>query len=695
MPAAVAAPVGWPGLTATVATIDFDAVFADIAARLKKETAQRISRPLIRLWDGNWVLRGEVRGEISAKFSLIANEVGVGTIELPASYYLARWMTAHHDRTVQNVHVTVDRDGARWSGTLDDLELDRDDHGHRIVRATFKHDTEHLRHILAYSNPFLFPEFQFPKTWACVTGDTLVLVREHGRTVSRPIRDLTGRPCEVVVEGRAYRSPTGAWSNGTKPVWRLTTSAGKSIELTGDHKVLTPDRGWVPAEHIGVGGQVITDHSRSEQVTGFDFAGEAEVFDIAVEDVHRFVANGITVHNCFGPARWALKLTLFLNLLRLESHAWTVPTTDPLDPKAWLNLDMSSWSQVVVPHSILDDHSQFAIVHSRFKTMHEVSKRIVADAQLIWEPRRWLDGDPEPWPGAKVRHGAIVWDLVDRSGWDTETSFGGTLFDGLKRAVTRIGADGFTETVEEVQDPTFPEEYSQPGWKGTVARAPGIILRDGDHTAITSLNFHWRPATDIGFVTGGHSPELVNGLIGATVSLLGDLAALALVVPPLGGTANEILKPLYRDVFGAFQKRHDRVREKRLGNSVFHETWCDSADRAYSLNALIALRTGRWRTREQTSHTVRVVDGYDGLRIGQHGKGNAWLGTRIGTTVRDWGTPGRVYVDRITELVLAWDRTTTPAWEITVGAREPDDPVLKGLEMLDEITGIARDLAVL
>ncbi|WP_069166838.1 phage tail protein [Nocardia altamirensis] len=550
-------------MNATVETIDFDQVFADITARLKTDTERRIRPPLVRIWDGNWALRGEVHNEISAKFSAIENDTGIGTIELPAHYYLARWMTNHDARSTDNIFITVDKDGARWSGMLDDLEQIKDENGQRIVRATFKHDIEHLRHIIAYSNPFLLPEVQFPKVFVC-----------------------------------------------------------------------------------------------------------------------------------FGPARWSLLLTLFLNLLRLESHLWTLPD-DPLDPRSWLNLDTTTWSQVVKPLAILDDRSPFAIVHSRFKTMYEVSKSIVADAQLTWEPRRWLDGDPEPWPGGRVRHGALVWDLVDSSGWSTETSFAGNLFDGLVRAVTRIAADGFNQTVEEIRDPTFPEEYSRPGWKGTVPRAPGIILRDGDRTGVVSTSFHWRPATDVGFVTGGHSAPGVNEMLAAAVNLIGDLTSLALLLPPLGGTASELLKPLFMDVFGAFMKHRDGARARKLGWSHYFETWCDGADRAYSLNALIALRTGRWRTREQTTHTLKVADGYENLRIGQRGYGNAWLGTRIGTTVRDWGQAGRVYVDRITEIVLAWDRDTTPTWDITVGHREPEDPLMKGLEMLDELAGLARDLGVL
>ncbi|WP_171048449.1 hypothetical protein [Nocardia cyriacigeorgica] len=57
--------------------------------------------------------------------------------------------------------------------------------------------------------------------------------------------------------------------------------------------------------------------------------------------------------------------------------------------------------------------------------------------------------------------------------------------------------------------------------------------------------------------------------------------------------------------------------------------------------------------------------------------------------------PGRVYVDRVTELVLEWSRTKTPLWSLTIGAREPEDPVMKALEMLQEVMAAARDLGVL
>ena len=98
------------------------------------------------------------------------------------------------------------------------------------------------------------------------------------------------------------------------------------------------------------------------------------------------------------------------------------------------------------------------------------------------------------------------------------------------------------------------------------------------------------------------------------------------------------------------------------------------------------------------AHTLKkgkLVEGVEGLRIGQRGRGNAWLGTRIGTTVRDWGVPGRVYVDRITQLELAWSRTMTPLWTLIIGAREQEDPVMKGLEMIKEVMAVARDLGVL
>ncbi|PEH74643.1 phage tail protein [Nocardia sp. FDAARGOS_372] len=548
----------------TVETIDFDQVFGEIDERLRKDQERRIRKPLVRIWDGDWNLVGEVHNEISAKFTLPENETGVGTIELPAQYYLSKWLTNHDDR-LHNVHVTVDKDGARWGGMLDDLEGYKDDTGRRVVKASFKSDYEHLKNILAYSNPFLPPEIQFPRLWIL-----------------------------------------------------------------------------------------------------------------------------------FGPAKWALKLTLFVNLLRLQGldGLWTLPD-DPMDPEQWLDLDQSNWQMVVAPTPIGTDHSQFAIISSRFKYMHDVAKRAVADAQLTWQPRRYLDGDEPPWEGANLKHGCLVWDLVDNSGWDTETSFGGNIFTGLVRAFTTIGSDGMTEGVDIIDDPTFPPEYSIPGWKGTIPRAPGIILRDGERTGIQSHSFHWKPATATEFVTGGHSMPGVNELISATINMVGDLVAAALFIPPVGGMADALLKPLYTDVFLAFMKWQDIGRAQKLGWSHYFETWCEGADRAYTLSALIALRTGMWRTREQTSHTVTVADGVENLRIGERGKGNAFLGTRIGTTVRDWGKPGRVYVDRITELVLAWDRATTPAWTITVGHREPEDPVAKALEMLQDVMSIARDLGVL
>lgn len=361
----------------------------------------------------------------------------------------------------------------------------------------------------------------------------------------------------------------------------------------------------------------------------------------------------------------------------------------------WLDLDQSNWQQVVAPTAIGEDTSQNAIIHSRFKYMYDVQKSVAADAQITWLPRRYLEGDPPPWPGANLRHGTLVWDLVDSSNWDIETSFGGDVFNGLDRARTIINSDGFNAGEETILDPTFPPEYSQPGYKGTISRAPGIILRDGDRTGIKSSKFKWRAATDVGFVAGGHSAYGVNEAISAAVNMAGDLVAAALFIPPIGGAVDAILKPLYTDTLFAYMKHHDRDRAARAGWSHLHETLCDGADRGYTLSALLALRAGWWRTREQTTHQITVVDGYEGLRIGQNGHGNAYLGTRIGTTTKDYGQAGVIYVDRITEITISWDRNSTPLFALVVGHREEEDPIVKGLEMIKEVAALARELGML
>lgn len=543
----------------SVQTIDFDAVFTQITDRLKAEQDQRLTPPLVRLWDGDWNLRGIIKRENNASFQYLDNETGIGSLEMPLDYFMSKWLVDIDGRGTTNVHITIDKDGSRWGGRMDEFKIIKDDDGRKYVRVIFKNDYEELKHILAWSNPFLPAEVQFPRLWIC-----------------------------------------------------------------------------------------------------------------------------------FGRARWALKTTLLVNLMRLESSLFMLPD-DPMNPAMWNNFDQSTWWNVVKP-DLEPDHSVGAIVHSRFKNMHDVSKKIVADAQLSWEPRRYLQGDPPPWPGANIRHGCLVWDLIDKSGWTTGTSFGGNIFEGLFHELINIGADGITENVEQVDDPNVPGEYLTPGYKGTIPSMPGVVYREGEHTGIQASEFSHKPATDVGVVAGGHSMPGVNELISAAVQMVGDLTAMIPGVPPLGGVADAILKPLYTDVFLSFGKWKSPQRAQRLGGSHYHEKWAEGGDRAYTLAFLLAMRAGMWSTRETNRVTLTVADGAP-WRIGQRGHGHFFLGDRVAFSVLGM-KPGRLFVERVSELTLAWDRDSTPGWQIQIGQREAEDPVARMAEDMQDFLGMLQELGV-
>ena len=568
-------------------------------ARRHRLEAERLKPPTIRMWDGDYRLRGEVSGERGGDFEFIENDTGTGSLQLPLDHYLAKWVMDHKGRDKRNVHITCDKQGARWSGCMSTYTVVRDEFGDVYLDIAFKHDYEQVKHVICWANPFLLPAIQFPKLWVI-----------------------------------------------------------------------------------------------------------------------------------FGPSKWCLLLTLLVNLMRLETSLWTLPD-DPLDPNEWMgpSFNPGNWRNQVTPFPIVGDNSNLAIVFSRFKPFHDVAAETLADAQLTLTCRRYLDGDPHPFEHLRgelglqpvedlfqlfqIRHGCLVWDIVDNSEWGTETAFGGSWLTGLVRAVVNIASDGTTEGVDVYTgDPTYPGEYYNPGFLGTRPKAPWVVFEDGEYTGIKSSEFNYYEATDTSFVTGGSSMPGVNEGISAAINMAGDIitahvsVGAELQIPPIGGLMDAVAQPLYRDVFLAFQEIPTlRAMGETLpiaglesllsdlGDFHYYEGWADGSDKAYTLSAVLAVRAKMWATRTHTAHTIKVSDAAPYL-IGEEGYGHFWLGSRVATSVKGYPTPHTLFVERVSKIKYEWNKDGPKGWQFEIGYQEPKDPVLKAFSLIRQINSAAGELGV-
>jgi replicative DNA helicase len=92
----------------------------------------------------------------------------------------------------------------------------------------------------------------------CVTGDTLVWLADGRRL---PLQELAGTTPEVIsldahnrlVKAKADR----VWKVGSKPIYALTTSSGKTIRATGKHRLYT-FKGWQRLQDLKVGDRLAT-----------------------------------------------------------------------------------------------------------------------------------------------------------------------------------------------------------------------------------------------------------------------------------------------------------------------------------------------------------------------------------------------------------------------------------------------------
>ena len=391
-----------------------------------------------------------------------------------------------------------------------------------------------------------------------------------------------------------------------------------------------------------------------------------------------------------GPARWVLLTSLYMNLKR--AHGGPLVLGDPMQQA---KSGQGDWPIVVKPVTFTEDMQAgtvWAVLASRFKSWHEAAEMILADAELSVQWRRWLDGDPAPWPGANVRHGALVIDIVDKSGIMEGTANGGTIFDGL----TRVVRDFVNDLIENRDDtvtglPAVPD-YQEPGFINTDPRAPYVFFGP-DHPGLKRVSAEWKPAQYVRLTVGGHSMPGVNELIDAGLQAAGDAVAMIPGAPPIGGALAALLRPIFEDVILAWISVPLVYRAQSSSDFALYETVLESGIKAWTISSLMVLRAGRLETASKFTAHMEIEDTAPYV-VGAPGHGHFDKGDRIIA-----GVPGdqanRLHVQRVSKLVLKTSRGSAPSYDITMGEPfDPDDPISRLVKRIERGFSVMKELGL-
>jgi hypothetical protein len=389
-------------------------------------------------------------------------------------------------------------------------------------------------------------------------------------------------------------------------------------------------------------------------------------------------------------------MCLLVNVAREHNPIITWPD-DPLDFNSWLtDLDMSTWHMVVAPGSFIDAMNSgvvWAIPISRWATWHDMAHQPLEDAEMSVTCTRFLPGDPEPWPGANLRPGTLVIDIVDKSGVLVGTSHGGTIFDGLERTVVQFAEDFIDSTTVVLDDTSVPPEYYEGQTKLTKKELPYVIYHEGDNSPIQTSAWINSPAKGVQVNVGGHSMTGVNEAISATIQAGFDLIGGLILLSSLGSIVDTMLKPLYEDTVLAWWSVKNGSRATNSGWQRLFEYFQQGANKAYTIAALMVLRAGMWSTKTTVSWKVQCPDGLP-FMIGDRGLGHYFLDDRIGLVLAG---DHNIHIDRARKLDLAWDNQDNigPEWTITVGDdRILQDPAQRAWGKIEALVAGLRDLGV-
>jgi hypothetical protein len=340
---------------------------------------------------------------------------------------------------------------------------------------------------------------------------------------------------------------------------------------------------------------------------------------------------------------------------------------------------------VIKPNGFLTSAAPLALVVGSINTnIFDVAAPILEDAELQWDLRRWLTGDPEPWPGAGTnwRNGTLMVGIVDKSGFRSGTSLGGNLITGLTRTIADLLSNNVEDSYDLFTGDTIDDTgYRLPGILGTMPAHPYVVYRDGDVTGIQTSQFSRSPGGPGRITVGGQSMPGVNELISAAINYGGDVlgdnlsivisafAGVNVTVGSLGGAMDSFLNPIYRDSILAHISIPLLLRVSKQGWGHYLETTSTNVTQAFTAASIMDLRQRRRETDPDTVFSLEVANASPWL-IGANGAGHWWLGDRVGGTSK-YLMP-RVFVRRCLQLDIDWDEGNGLSIKSTFGDTRSD-----------------------
>lgn len=154
----------------------------------------------------------------------------------------------------------------------------------------------------------------------CFIAGTMITT-ERGQV---PIEQVT--TSDRVLTRQGYRQVQDAWqTNPSAKTFLLTLSDGKVLQGTGNHPIFVEGRGFVPLDSLRCKDSVLSYSPETStcipnivpvRVLSVAEATVSPVYNLTVEGVPEYFANGILVHNCLDSLRYVCRMKYGLEFVQ-------------------------------------------------------------------------------------------------------------------------------------------------------------------------------------------------------------------------------------------------------------------------------------------------------------------------------------------------------------------------------------------